>query len=144
MTRELSYVNVHYVQEGKPRILIVDDEPAIRKLLGAVFTGAGYEVRIAGSGPEAMAVCESESFDALLSDVRMPGMNGHELVRWVVVRHPAIRTVLMSGYDDIACQGCGIAPQPCWLLPKPFHPKDAVSTVTQLLENGTTPLVSIS
>jgi CheY-like chemotaxis protein len=59
------------------RILIVDDEPAIARLLSSVFRRAGYVVRVASSGFEAMQVCECESFDALLSDVRMPGgING--------------------------------------------------------------------
>ena len=62
------------------RLLIVDDEHAIRELLAVVFTGAGYDVRIAANATDAMTICESESVDVLLSDEKMPGMNGHELV----------------------------------------------------------------
>src|SRR5690242_12810563 len=118
-----------FMANGQRRILIVDDEPGIRKLLDLVFTAAGYYVQVASDGPEAMTACESESFDALLSDVKMPGMNGHELARWIVTRHPATRTVLMSGFDDIQCQGCGVAAKPCSLLPKPFPPDGAVKLV---------------
>ena len=66
-----------------PRILIVDDEASIRALLTTAFGVAGYEVRTAPDGPEAMALCETERFDAVLSDVVMPKMNGHELARWI-------------------------------------------------------------
>jgi DNA-binding NtrC family response regulator len=132
------------MQQNSRRILIVDDEQGIRKLLALVFSGAGYDVCTAADGTEAMRICESGRFDALLSDVRMPGMNGHELVRWVVKRHPETSTILMSGFDDIECQHCGIAPRPCSLLPKPFQPNDAVALVNRVLTDATNPLISIS
>jgi CheY-like chemotaxis protein len=66
-----------------PRVLIVDDEPAIRKLLSLAFVRAGYDVRTAADPYKAIEACVSESFDAILSDVQMPGMDGHALVRWV-------------------------------------------------------------
>jgi len=117
-----------------PRILIVDDEPGIRKLLDAAFKREGYEVRVAANGPEAMTACESQSFDVLLSDVKMPGgVNGHQLVRWVVARAPATRFVLMSGFDDVQCETCALAPEPCSVLPKPFLPKVAVELVNGIL-----------
>jgi hypothetical protein len=98
--------------DRRRRILIVDDEKGIRKLLVIAFTRAGFDVRAAASGLEAAALCKTESFDALLSDVRMPGMDGH---------------------DDVTCEGCGLPSEPCKLLPKPFLPKDAVEVVRQAL-----------
>jgi DNA-binding NtrC family response regulator len=121
------------VQKSGRRILIVDDEQGIRKLLQTVFSRAGYDVHLAADAAEAMALCESDGFDALLSDVRMPGMNGHELARWMSGRHPETRTILMSAFDDIQCQSCGISAQPCWLLPKPFNPHEAVAMVGRIL-----------
>jgi len=121
--------------KSMPRILIVDDEKAIRSLLDRAFTKAGYEVRTAADGPEAIELCASEPFDVVLSDVRMPVMNGHELVRWIVRRSQNTRCVLMSGFDDIACQGCGVANQPCTLLPKPFAPAKAISLIGELLQD---------
>lgn len=126
------------------RILIVDDEPAIRKLLALVFTRAGYEVRVAAHGGEAIGICDAESFDVLLSDVRMPGMNGHELVRSVVRRYPKTRFVLMSAYDDIKCEGCGVASRPCTQLTKPFNPNEAVSLVDRILAQLPPPLIPLS
>ncbi len=114
-----------------PRILIVDDESSIRTLLSAAFGMAGYEVRTAPDGPEAMALCETERFDAVLSDVVMPKMNGHELARWVATRYPATRTILMSGFD-LGCQECPLAER-CLLIPKPFRPGEAVSRVDTAL-----------
>jgi CheY-like chemotaxis protein len=126
------------------RILVVDDEPAIAKLLAIAFGGAGYDVRVAANGAEAVNTFRTHSFDVLLSDVRMPGMNGHELVRWVVSRYRQTRTVLMSAFDDLQCEGCGVSVQPCSLMAKPFRPKDAVTLVEQILHGATTLLISIS
>jgi DNA-binding NtrC family response regulator len=121
------------VQKSRRRIHIVDDEQGIRKLLQTVFSRAGYEVQVAADAAEAIALCESEHFDALLSEVRMPGMNGHELARWMARRYPNTRTILMSAFDDIQCQSCGISAEPCLLLTKPFNPRDAVTMIGQIL-----------
>jgi DNA-binding NtrC family response regulator len=118
-----------------PRILVVDDEKGIRSLLSIAFRRDGYEVRTAADAQEAMALCAAESFDALLSDVRMPRVNGHDLVRWVAAYHPAIRCVLMSAFDDTDCQDCPFVSR-CAVLPKPFDRKDAVSLVERMLREA--------
>jgi DNA-binding NtrC family response regulator len=118
--------------ERRRRILIVDDERSIRAVLTTAFTRAGYEVHSAASATDALTICASGHFDALLSDVRMPGMNGHELIREVAAQHPDTRCCLMSAFD-LECEGCGCAPRPCTLLPKPFKPTEAVLLIGQLL-----------
>jgi two-component system cell cycle response regulator CpdR len=117
-----------------PRILIVDDESAIRALLAAVFRQAGYEVYTAANGREAVAKCAADQFDAVLSDIVMPEMDGHDLSRWVAVNHPETRTVLMSGFDA-GCQGCPHAPS-CVILRKPFRPGEALAAVGHALGNA--------
>jgi DNA-binding NtrC family response regulator len=114
-----------------PKILIVDDEKAIRTLLLLAFTQSGYEVRTAADGREAMGLCLSEQFDVVLSDVVMPRMSGHDLVRWIGQQNPATLTVLMSGFDA-GCENCEMAMR-CQLLPKPFKPMDAVAAVGRIL-----------
>ncbi len=113
------------------RILIVDDESAIRTLLSAAFTMAGYRVWTAALPSEAMRLCSQEAFDAVLSDVVMPEMDGHELARWIAERYPRTRTILMSGYDT-GCEDCPLTGR-CLLLPKPFRPSQAVSIVEMAL-----------
>jgi two-component system cell cycle response regulator CpdR len=112
------------------RILIVDDEPQIRELLALAFEDAGYAVRTAGSGRDAIVLCAEESFDFVLSDVMMPEMDGHELTQWIAINRPATRTALMSGFDDTSERA--YRPR-CHLIAKPFHPQQVVSFVQQVL-----------
>ena len=80
-------------------ILIVYDEGGLRALLRLSFSAAGYDVRDAADVPEAMQMCGTTSFDVVLTDVRMPGLTGHDLARWLAQHHPATRSILMTGLD---------------------------------------------
>jgi DNA-binding NtrC family response regulator len=114
-----------------PRILIVDDEPQIVEFLSLTFEQAGYTVRTASNGLDAIALCSEEPFDVVLSDVRMPEMNGHQLVQWVAAHHPTTRTALMSGYDEVGgkCSGSSRCP----LIAKPFPPQEILSFVEEVM-----------
>ena len=116
----------------RPKILIIDDESGIRSLLVKVFSRAGYGVRTAAHARQAMELCASERFDALICDVRMPGMDGHELVRWAARTYPEIRCILMTGFDDIDCQDCPYV-SGCRYLGKPFGPTAVVTAVEAAL-----------
>ena len=111
-----------------PRILIVDEEPGILSLLRLVFVQAGYEVSTAESSTAAMALCGSQRFDILLSDVRVQGLDGHALAQWLVARQPSCRPVLMSAFH-VDCQECPLAPH-CTLIDKPFS-LDTILTVVE-------------
>ena len=115
--------------EPNSRILVVDDEPQIRTLLSIVLPRAGYIVKTAQSGLVAIALLLVEHFDIVLSDVRMPGMDGHELVRWVADHHPATRTALMSGFDGIEKREIPECPS----IAKPFRSSEVVSFVDRVL-----------
>src|SRR5689334_2638896 len=102
------------------RILVVDDQPEVRGIVSFALARAGYVVAIASDALEAMAACERESFDLLLSDVVMPGINGHKLAQWVAKEYPTTLTALMTGYDQ-GCLGCPYSPR-CKIIRKPFLP----------------------
>jgi len=103
-----------------PRVLVVDDEEPIRMLLRTVLVQAGHEVHTASNAPAAIRLCTpSASFDVVISDVVMPGMDGHELARWFAVQFPVSRVILMSG-SDTGCDGCPYLDN-CQRLCKPFQ-----------------------
>ncbi len=84
-----------------PRILIVDDEDQLRELLAFQFRRRKYDVEEARNGQEALDILKSKPIDAILSDVRMPVMDGMELVKAsrALVNPPPI--LLFSGYSDL-------------------------------------------
>ena len=110
--------------------MIVDDEAAIRKMLTIAFTKAGYEVLSSRDASEAMKVLAIERVDAVLSDVVMNSLSGHDLARWIAEHHPSVPCILMTGFDDRGCDDCPFA-SGCIQIRKPFHPKDAVRVVGQ-------------
>jgi CheY-like chemotaxis protein len=113
------------------KILIVDDNEGIRTLLSDIFRRAGFEARTAANAQEAIGLCQGECFDVLLSDVLMPGTDGHELARRVAVLCPPTRVILMSAYDP-GCNHCPYAPR-CPLIRKPFSARQIVGCVSGIL-----------
>jgi two-component system, cell cycle response regulator CpdR len=114
------------------RILVVDDEEGIRTFLQILLKRAGHDVLAVASGREALSACRSDEFDVLLSDVTMPEIDGHELVRWVAAVSPYIKPILMSG-DSRQCDDCPIASQ-CLVLRKPFLAGDVLAAIGAALD----------
>src|SRR5262245_49262911 len=85
----------------KSRIVIADDEEAARRSLGQILTEDGYEVSTASDGAEALRLVAQESPDVLLTDLRMPGMDGHELLSRVRQAYPGVAVVIMTAHGTI-------------------------------------------
>jgi two-component system cell cycle sensor histidine kinase/response regulator CckA len=85
-----------------PTILVVDDEPVIRKLVKLVLEEEGFEVLNAESGPDAIHVSESHrgGIDLVLSDITMPGMDGPTMARQLLATDPSLPVVFVSGSGD--------------------------------------------
>lgn len=79
-------------------ILIVDDETAIKKLLSRFLVGAGYECHTTDSVESAKAVLATQGFDLLLSDLKMPGESGVDLIRFTEEHYPGTGRVVITGY----------------------------------------------
>jgi HD-like signal output (HDOD) protein/DNA-binding NarL/FixJ family response regulator len=87
---------------GKPRILFVDDEQNILQSLKrwAVFNGAEWDIRFAESGRQALGTLAKEPVDIVISDMRMPEMNGAELLERVRAGYPDTVRIILSGHSD--------------------------------------------
>ena len=83
-----------------PRILVVDDEKEIRTLLSRFFTKKKYQVRTAETAEEAIRILESESMDAVLLDIHLPGMSGLDALSRIRARWPGLPVVMISGQGD--------------------------------------------
>ncbi len=82
------------------KILIVDDEPNIREILGHLLECIGHTPIEAGSGLEALKLCDEGDLDVVITDLTMPDFSGMELIREIRANYPDIRIVAVSGNSD--------------------------------------------
>jgi len=83
------------------RVLLVDDDPGVLGSLTQALTHLGVEPRTAASAEEALASLAENPPDLILSDIRMPGLDGIELLKLVRARAPSVDVVLMTAFDDM-------------------------------------------
>lgn len=121
-------------QSDGERVLLVEDEEMVRKLVEQVLTRAGYVVVSTASPREAInIVASSPRFDLLLSDVVMSGMTGPDMARQIEKLSPGICTIFMSGYtDDPSVRTGRILPTQRYLT-KPFQPDTLIAVAGSLL-----------
>jgi signal transduction histidine kinase/CheY-like chemotaxis protein len=82
------------------RVLVIDDEPAVREVVRDLLTAQGYIVIVAGDGAEGLARCEAEPVDLVLTDISMPGMSGWEVAAACQERFPKLPVGLITGWGD--------------------------------------------
>lgn len=110
-------------------VLVVDDEPLLRRTLRMLLTTAGFKTLEAKRGDDAIALVESEGnvIDAAVVDRSMPGMSGEDAARAMRTLRPSLPIVLMSGFDhgsDVA----GVAS-----IAKPFEPESLITLVEHMI-----------
>jgi DNA-binding NtrC family response regulator len=87
----------HWGRLVPTRVLVVDDDPAIRKVLGRILLRSLYEVTVVENAAEAREELAKKPFDALITDQEMPGEAGIDLARWALKRLAGMRCVIVSG-----------------------------------------------
>ncbi|MDQ3804611.1 MAG: response regulator [Acidobacteriota bacterium] len=102
------------------KILVVDDEEPVRELLSDILEDEGAEVTLAASGAEALAQFEAGKFDAVLTDLGMPGMNGWELLRLISERDQQVPLAVITGWGELVSTHEEKAARVEWVLTKPF------------------------
>ena len=116
------------------RILVADDDDALRESLELVLAAEGYEVVTARDGAAALALVETQPVDLVLCDLRMPGMDGLELLPQLVRRLPGVPVLLMSAYgsSDLAVEAMRRGAYD--YLAKPFQPSEVLLTLRKARE----------
>jgi DNA-binding NtrC family response regulator len=119
------------------RILVIDDDPTLRRMTATILQGGGHQVDTARDGEEGSIMLESGEFDLLLTDLIMPNKEGIELIMECHRRYPDLRIIAMSGggrhgvFDVLqAAEKLGAR----LTLNKPFSPQQLLDTVKQCLE----------
>ena len=119
-------------------ILVVEDEPILRKLVQEVLKMNGYAVLEAIQGEDALRLCDAHEgmIDLLLTDVMMPGMSGAELAARTVAARPETKVLFMSGYADDTLQRHGVRDADSAFIQKPFKPAELAQKVRDVLRGA--------
>jgi DNA-binding NtrC family response regulator len=120
----------------KTTILVVDDEPEIRKLVSAMLSSSGYRIILADTGEQALKLFrkQPQAIDLLLTDVVAPGMAGPTLADQLTELKPDLRVLFMSGYDSTQVVRKYVVEKGHLLLPKPFTLQQLEAKVAEALQ----------
>jgi len=126
---------------GSETVLVVEDQPEVRKLTVSVLRDAGYRVLEAANGAAALQYFSEggAQIDLLFTDVVMPGMTGRDLAARVAELSPATRLLYTSGYTANIIAQRGILEEGVDYLPKPFTPNRLLAAVRGILDRGRAP-----
>ena len=114
-------------------VWVIDDDRSIRWVLERALTQAGMAVAVFENGAEAMAQLGVEQPDAVISDIRMPEMDGLSLLENISARYPRLPVIIMTAYSDLESTVSAYQSGAFEYLPKPFDVDEAVALVRRAL-----------
>jgi CheY-like chemotaxis protein len=126
------------VPGGSETILVVEDQPELRELIGRILKKAGYEVLTACDGKEALGIGKEREWKIglILTDMIMPGMSGPELAEPLLKLNPGMRVLYMSGYaGDLVARDRGLDPGMPFIQ-KPFTSVNLIGRIREILDGG--------
>jgi DNA-binding NtrC family response regulator len=118
---------------AKNRVMVVDDEEALRTVLSAELEGEGYQVASAADGQEAIDILTTREFDLILLDIKMPNVDGFEVLKFVKDRHQKTKVVMLTGFADLknAIESKKLGAED--FVSKPYDLVDLLTTVERVL-----------
>ena len=105
------------------KVLVVDDDPVVGKSFDRVLSGKGYAVITAGNAAEALKKLETENYDVVFTDIKMPGMSGLDMAEQLKQRHPWLPVVIVTGYGSPGNEARAEAAGVSGFLRKPLSPE---------------------
>ncbi len=124
------------------KVLIVDDEAVIRKGLCRVMEGRGYQVETAESGFGAIEKLQKEPFSIVITDLKMPGMDGIEVLKAIKILQPDVPVIIITGYSTVDTAVDAMKNGAFDYISKPFTPDQMIEMVEKALEQRTVQLQS--
>jgi DNA-binding response OmpR family regulator len=120
-------------QVGTARILVIDDEASIRDLCARVLARAGFVVTTASSGEDGLAQLAREPVDLVVTDIRMPGLSGLDVLERAKATLPHLRVILITGFGTPQTLARAQHAGADRILTKPFNPAELVTAVREIL-----------
>ena len=112
-------------------ILVVDDDKVLTQLLRRLLENEGYQVEVANSGEEAYGIVQKESCKCMLLDIRMPGINGAELLMLMTADKIKVPVIVMAGFPDYDEAEMKQFPMVKKLFHKPLYPEEMLKAVKE-------------
>ena len=119
---------------SKAKILVVDDDKNIRRTVSMALESLDYYVHTAFDGKDAMVQLTGDKYDMIVTDLKMPGMNGMELLEQAIAKYPEIKIVLISAHGTVDNAVDAMKLGAVDFLQKPFTPKELRNIVHRVLE----------
>ena len=117
------------------RILVVDDEDIVRTSCSRTLSPEGYDVRLAKNGAEGLKMANEERFDLVLTDLKMPDMDGIEVLRIIKEQWPETAVIIVTGYQTVDTAVKAIKLGAYDYIEKPFTPDALITAVREALTN---------
>lgn len=124
------------MENYKASILVVDDEKVIHESCGRILREEGYGVETALSGQEALQKLKEKRYDLVLSDIKMPGMDGVETLEKMKKEVPDITVVMFTGYSSVETARGSMKLGAFDYLPKPFTPEELLTVVKKAIDKA--------
>jgi DNA-binding NtrC family response regulator len=118
----------------KGHILVVDDEPDLRMMLSQILTGAGYEIKEAADGEEAITLLKKQKFDAAFLDIQMPIVDGIKVLKYIKENRLPTKAIMLTGYADLkhAMEAKEFGARD--FIGKPYKIEDILSTIERVMK----------
>ena len=117
----------------KKRIMLVDNEEGLCRMMEAVLSDNGYAVTAFTRSFEAAETFQAGQWDLLVTDIKMPGMDGIELAKRAAEKDAAMKIMFITGFAAVALHPSSNAPKQAKVLSKPFHLREIVAEVERMM-----------
>ncbi|MFI5295085.1 MAG: sigma-54-dependent transcriptional regulator [Thermodesulfovibrionales bacterium] len=116
-------------------ILVIDDEDIVRTSCSRTLTPGGFEVKLAKNGQEGLKMMGEEKFDLVLTDLKMPDMDGIEVLRKIKQDWPKVEVIIITGYQTVDTAVKAIKLGAFDYIEKPFTPDSLMNAVSKALDH---------
>jgi len=131
--KNLACDRIKGTNQDNPRIMIVDDEEAVRRWLSRVLSVGGYECTLAADAAEARKFIKDQNFELILCDVKMPGESGMDFIRHVAAEYADTAIMMMTAVDDPAVAETALETGVYGYMIKPFNPNEVIINIRNSL-----------
>ena len=115
--------------QDKRNLLVVDDEAVIREGMRRILAAQGYHVETSASGRTAIEKIQEQDFDVVITDLKMPGMDGIEVLKTIRILQPEVPVIIITGYSTVDTAVEAMKKGACGFIDKPFTESDILRRI---------------